>query len=50
MEILRFWIVVSTALKKLLAYTNLVAPKYASWATDIENYRLLLMEGRRCNE
>ena len=50
MEILRFRIVVGTALKKLLAYANLVAPIYASWATDIEYYRLLLMEDRRCNE
>lgn len=50
MEIRRFRIVVNTALKKLLVYTNLVAPIYASWATDIENYQLLLMEDRRCNE
>lgn len=50
MEIRRFRIVVSTALKKLLAYTNLAASIYASWAIDIENYRLLLMECGRCNE
>lgn len=50
MEIRRFRVVVSTVLKKLLAYTNLVAPIYASWATDIEYYRLLLMENRRCNQ
>jgi hypothetical protein len=44
MEMRRGYNIVITALVKILAYTTLAAPIYASWGIDIENYRSFLTE------
>jgi hypothetical protein len=44
MEMRRGYYIVITALVKILAYATLTAPMYASWGTDIENYRSFLTE------
>lgn len=50
MEIRRVHMIVITALVKILTYTTIASPIYASWGIDIENYRLFLTEQRKPDE